>query len=94
MPVDLTEEQDRFLEQQVASGRFASVEAAMQAALSLLADAVAHEAERRAAFNAAVQQGWDDIEAGRYDTVAVEDLERYVADIDAAVAQRVARRSA
>lgn len=66
MTIELTLEQKRFVEEQVATGKYASESALIQQALKVLQ----RRDERIAEVQAGVQRGIDDMKAGRYKTIS------------------------
>jgi len=60
---------DRFVEDQVASGAYPDAQAVVRAGLDRLRDDQRAEAARVTRFKALVQEGLDDIAAGRVETV-------------------------
>jgi antitoxin ParD1/3/4 len=73
--VNLTDALDQFVETQVASGSFQNASEVVRAGLRLLKEAEETRAARLAALNAAVQEGLDDVAAGRFEEV--DDLDAY-----------------
>jgi Arc/MetJ-type ribon-helix-helix transcriptional regulator len=64
MHIELTSEQEAFLREQMAEGRFASPEQAVTAALDLLEDRIAHEAEYLEYERRMIAEAQDQVERG------------------------------
>ncbi|WP_298745345.1 hypothetical protein [uncultured Brevundimonas sp.] len=60
---------DRFVQDQVASGAYPDADAVVAAALDRLADDAMIEADRETRYRRLIQEGLDDLDAGRYETV-------------------------
>ncbi len=69
LKVSLDAEQDRFVEEQIRLGAYADGESMLRAAFDRLRD---DEAARDARYRAKVQEGLDDLAAGR--SVVVDDV--------------------
>lgn len=65
MTVSLTPQLDRFVREQVASGKYASSSEVVRAGLRLLAEQEEERAHRQAALKRFVQEGLDDLESGK-----------------------------
>jgi antitoxin ParD1/3/4 len=65
MTVSVTPQLDRFVKEQVASGKYASSSEVVRAGLRLLADQEEARAQRQAALKRFVQEGLDDLESGK-----------------------------
>ncbi|MDX2179080.1 MAG: type II toxin-antitoxin system ParD family antitoxin [Bryobacteraceae bacterium] len=77
MTVTLNVEREKFLEETVASGRYATTNEAVEAAFDLF-----EERERKlAALRFDIDQGLEDLEAGRYVELSPEDLPQFFAKI-------------
>jgi len=77
MEVHLTPEQQAFIEQSVRNGRFASPDDAVRQAVELLEVRERELAETRTL----VQEGLDDLEAGRYEEYGDDKLHELFDDI-------------
>lgn len=60
---------DRFVQDQVASGAYPDADAVIVAALVHLADTLPTEADMETRYRRLIQEGLDDADAGRYETV-------------------------
>ena len=66
MDVSLSRDFDSFINEQMATGLYKSVNEIVQEAMNLFRLKKSISTERLAAFNAEIQKGLEDIEAGRY----------------------------
>ena len=78
--INLTPALDAFVAEQVASGEFQNASEVVRAGLRALKAEQAERAAKLAALNAAIQEGLDDIAAGRFETV--DDIDAYLDAID------------
>lgn len=81
--VALSPARDRFIDEQVAAGSYPDADAVVAAALDRLADDAEIEAEKEARFQRLIQEGIDDLDAGRYETVT--DLKAFFDELEAEV---------
>ena len=63
--VNLTSHYDRFVEEQIASGRFKNASEVMRAGLRLLEQQTALDREKLAALRALATQGFDELDVGK-----------------------------
>ena len=78
MTIELTREQEKFIEQELATGHFTDKGEVIAEALALLK----RQGEARAKIQAAVQRGIDDLDAGRYRTISTpEEAQAFAAEI-------------
>lgn len=78
MIVELTNEQEQFIEQELAAGHFTDKGEVIAEALALLK----RQGEAHAKIRASVQQGLDDLNTGRYRTISTsEEAQTLAADI-------------
>ena len=90
MTVELTAEQQRFIEQEIASGTYADEKALLSAALDLLRQYGAWTQT----VQAGVKQGREDIAAGRaFEVNSPEDVQTLRAEITRRVKERQAERN-
>jgi antitoxin ParD1/3/4 len=82
--VSLTDALDRFVEDRVVSGEFQDASEVVSAGLTLLKKRAERDARKLERLRAAIQEGLDDLEAGRYEKVT--DLEAWFDEIEAEVA--------
>ncbi|HZC16654.1 MAG TPA: type II toxin-antitoxin system ParD family antitoxin [Caulobacteraceae bacterium] len=84
--ISLTDPLDQFIDEQVRSGDYQNASEVVRAALRLLRRRAEEDERAAARLRAAIQEGIDDVEAGRFETVA--DLGRWFdaleAEVDAA----------
>lgn len=69
MNVDLNETLDRFVEDRVVSGEFQNVSEVVSAGLRLLKARADRQRAKIERFRALVQEGLNDLDAGRYEEV-------------------------
>jgi len=89
--VNLTNTLDRFIEDRVESGEFQNASEVVRAGLRLLKAQADREQLKLERFRALVQEGLDDLDAGRFEEVL--DLTRWFDDLEAEV-DAVARAAA
>ncbi|HTD34836.1 MAG TPA: type II toxin-antitoxin system ParD family antitoxin [Candidatus Elarobacter sp.] len=65
MTISVTAELDRFVKEQVQSGKYASSSEVVRAGLRLLYEREQERAERRDALKRLVQEGLDDLRSGK-----------------------------
>jgi antitoxin ParD1/3/4 len=79
--VVLTEHQEELIASLVEAGRYQNASEVLREGLRLL-EREEHESEARLrAFRDAAQEGWDDLDAGRYTDAADEELDDYIASL-------------
>lgn len=78
--INLTAALDAYVAEQVASGQFQNASEVVRAGLRALKAEQEERAAKIAALNAAIQEGLDDIAAGRF--VEVDDIDAYFDEID------------
>ena len=80
----------------VGDGKFASEDAALSEALTLLEAKQARRAKKAAALMAAIQVGIDDIEAGRYtELTTANEIDAYFQKVaDKVIEERAGRKAA
>lgn len=86
--INLTDALDRFVAEQVASGQFQNASEVVREGLRLLKREQAVHAAKLAALNAAIQEGLDDMAAGRFEEVT--DIGAWLDEIDAEVEAELA----
>ncbi len=86
--INLTDALDRFVGELVASGQYQNASEVVRAALRLLKAEEERRAAKLAALNAAIQEGLDDMAAGRFEEVA--DVSAWLDEIDAEVEAELA----
>ena len=65
MTISVTPELDRFVKEQVETGKYASSSEVVRAGLRLLYEREQERAERREALKRLVQEGLDDLQSGK-----------------------------
>ncbi len=86
--INLTDALDRFVAELVASGQFQNASEVVRAGLRLLKADEERRAAKLAALNAAIQEGLDDMAAGRFEEVT--DVSAWLDEIDAEVEAELA----
>jgi len=81
--ISLTEPLDDFIEDRVRSGGYQNASEVVRAALRLLKRQAEDDEQTSARLRAAIQEGIEDIEAGRFE--AVSDLGRWLDELEAEV---------
>lgn len=81
--INLTDALDRFVAELIASGQYQNASEAVREGLRLLKRQQAVHAAKLAALNAAIQEGLDDMAAGRFEVV--DDLDAYFRKLEAEV---------
>jgi len=90
--INLTDALDRFVAEQVESGQFQNASEVVRAGLrALKADQEAHAA-KIAALRAAIQEGVDDVAAGRF--IEIDDVGAWIDEIEAEVEAEIAAEDA
>ena len=82
--VNLTDHQDQFLNQALASGRYQNASEVVRDSLRLLEDRDREYALRLAGLKAALDEGEAAIAAGNYEDVAVADIDKWMANLTTA----------
>lgn len=83
--VSLTEMLDAYIEDSVRSGAFQNASEVVRDALRLHKARADDEARKEARFKRLIQEGVDDLEAGRYVDVDLDDLDAYLEGLRAQV---------
>jgi antitoxin ParD1/3/4 len=83
--ISLTEPLDRFIDERVESGDFQNASEVVRAGLRLLRRQTEEDSQKLERLRALVQEGVNDIEAGRYVELAWDELDAWL--------DRVGRRS-
>jgi antitoxin ParD1/3/4 len=81
--ISLTEPLDHFIEDRVRSGDYQNASEVVRAALRLLKRQAEEDKQTTARLRAAIQEGIEDVEAGRFE--AVSDLGRWFDELEAEV---------
>jgi antitoxin ParD1/3/4 len=81
--ISLTEPLDQFIEDRVRSGDYQNASEVVRAALRLLKRQAEDDEQTSARLRAAIQEGIEDVEAGRFE--AVNDLGRWFDELEAEV---------
>jgi antitoxin ParD1/3/4 len=90
--VNLTQHYDRFIEEQIASGRFKNASEVVRAGLRLLERQEAEDAEKLAALRALASQAFDELDRGQgVELRRSTDLEKHIAKLGRTAAKRVSR---
>lgn len=85
--VVLTEHQERLIASLVKAGKYQNASEVLREGLRLLERQEREFEARLQAFRDAAQQGWDDIEGGRYTNLTDETLADHIASIGADAAR-------
>lgn len=81
--INLTDALDRFVAEQVASGQFQNASEVVRAGLRALKAEQAEHAAKIEALRAAVQEGIEDVAAGR--VIEIDDVDAFMREIGAEV---------
>lgn len=84
--VVLSQHQHELVESLVASGQYQNASEVLREGLRLLERQQAKDAARIAALREAAERGWADLEAGRYDDIADDDLDDFIGRLGARAA--------
>ena len=79
--VNLTPEQDAFVDEMVRKGEYQSASEAMRDALRALQQRRSEDVEKLKVLRRLVKVGIDDLEAGRYRNVAESGLDKYFEEL-------------
>ncbi|MFT3942239.1 MAG: type II toxin-antitoxin system ParD family antitoxin [Ancrocorticia sp.] len=79
--VVLSDHQSELVERQVASGRYQNASEVLREGLRLIERRDEEESIKLAALREAIRLGVEDLEAGRYDAVDVNEIDDYVASL-------------
>jgi antitoxin ParD1/3/4 len=79
--VVLTEHQDELIASLVKDGRYQNASEVLRAGLRLVEQQECEYEAKVEALREAAQKGWDDLDAGRYDDVADEDLDDFILNL-------------
>lgn len=85
--VVLSQHQHELVESLVKSGRYQNASEVLREGLRLLEREQAEEALKVAALRQAVEQGWSDLDSGRFDEVNDESLDDFVGRLGVRAAQ-------
>jgi antitoxin ParD1/3/4 len=77
--VVLTQQQHEFVDSLVQSGRYQNASEVLREGLRLVEREEAEEAAKIAALRLAAEQGWSDLDSGRFDDVDDHSLDDFVA---------------
>jgi antitoxin ParD1/3/4 len=90
--INLTDALDRFVAELVQSGSYQNASEVVRAGLRLLKAEEETRARKLAALNAAIQEGLDDVAAGR--VIEIDDIGAWLDEIDAEVEAEIAAEDA
>ncbi|NUL48837.1 type II toxin-antitoxin system ParD family antitoxin [Cellulosimicrobium funkei] len=79
--VVLSQHQHELVESLVASGQFQNASEVLREGLRLLERQHAEDAARISALRDAADRGWADLEAGRYDDIADNNLDDFIGQL-------------
>lgn len=85
--VVLSQHQHELVEALVESGRYQNASEVLREGLRLLERQESENAARLAALHEAVEKGWSDLAAGRFDDIADEDLDDFIGQLGTRAAQ-------
>lgn len=86
--VVLSQHQHELVESLVASGQFQNASEVLREGLRLLERQYAEDEAKIAALRAAADRGWADLEAGRYDDIADDNLDDFIGQLGIHAATR------
>jgi antitoxin ParD1/3/4 len=86
--VVLTEQQHEFVETLVRSGRYQNASEVLREGLRLIENREREDAVKLQALRAAADQGWADVNAGRYTDLADDELDDFTGQLGAHAAAR------
>jgi antitoxin ParD1/3/4 len=86
--VVLTEQQHEFVETLVRSGRYQNASEVLREGLRLIEDREREDAVKLQALRAAADQGWADVDAGRYTDLADDELDDFIGQLGSRAAAR------
>ena len=89
--VVLSQHQHRLVESLVESGRYQNASEVLREGLRLLERQEAEDAARLAVLRDAVDEGWSQLAAGRFDDVADEDLDDFLGQLRSRAASTTSR---
>ena len=90
--VDLTSHHDRFIEEQIASGRFKDASEVMRAGLRLLEQQTAEDREKLAALRALAAQAFGELDRGEGSIFeGSKDLTEHIAELGRKAAHQVSQ---
>ena len=87
--VVLTDHQQGVIETLVESGRYQNASEVLREGVRLVEQREAEDAAKLEALRNAVTVGWSDVEAGRYQDIAGEDLADYLAQLGKRASKQV-----
>lgn len=86
--VVLSDQQQALIESLVQSGRYQNASEVLRDGLRLIEARERHDEARLKALQEAAAQGWEDIEAGRYQDVGDAQLDDFIGQLGRRAAQR------
>lgn len=86
--VVLSQHQHELVESLVASGQFQNASEVLREGLRLLERQHMEDVERIAVLRQAADRGWADLEAGRYDDIADDNLDDFIGQLGIQAATR------
>ena len=90
--INLTDHFDRFIEAGVAAGRYQNASEVVRAALRLLEQHEAEDAEKRERFWAAIQEGIDAADRGDVTVLEEHEIDDFINKIGEEVEERARKR--
>lgn len=87
--VVLTEHHEKFIAELVGSGRYQNASEVLRDGLRLIEERDAREAARLEALREAARSGFTDLDAGRFQDVADDDLDAVIGDLGRQAVARV-----
>jgi len=87
--VVLTDRQAELIDTLVRSGRYQNASEVMREGLRLVERHAVEDAARLEALKNAADKGWNDMDAGRYVDVAVDELGDFIGELGKQAAERV-----
>lgn len=79
--VVLSQHQHELVDSLVKSGRYQNASEVLRAGLRVLERQELEDAAKLAALRSAVDHGWADVDSGRFDDVADDDLEDFIGQL-------------
>lgn len=79
--VVLSQHQHELVEELVKSGRYQNASEVLREGLRLLERQVDEDAAKIAVLRRATEQGWSDVESGRYDDIDEQDLDDFMGQL-------------
>lgn len=87
--VVLTDHHEEVIDSLVRSGRYQNASEVLREGLRLVERREAEDAAKLERLRAAVDAGWREVEEGRYEDLAAEDMAEYIADLGRQAHERV-----